>query len=227
MSRQRPFDGYWRSGRRLQVWPFPGCPWDRREWKAAHLRNMRSFFSGPLAGKYLCGLSAGISPVEVFQSAISPVTIGPDYARRPHCGGELVKRRAFPSPQSYGMLGYEFCPIHQSFAHGRCDRWARYFAADHASCGKAAAGCRDERYVDDVRRHALLSGYSEEQRLPGLSASRDVRVGRCTGAASCGNRNPDASVISPSAHGFRRSDRRWPRRFSTGSPASKPGLTGA
>lgn len=125
------------------------------------------------------------------------------------------------------MLGYEFLSVHQPFARNLCDCWACCFAAGHARGGEDAAGCRDERYVGNVRRHALLSGDAKEQRLPGLPASRDVRVGRCTGAASCGNRNPGASASSPSALGFRRSDRRWPRWFSAGSPPSKPGLIGA
>jgi len=125
------------------------------------------------------------------------------------------------------MLGYELFSVHQPFARNFCDSRACCFTAGHARGGEAVVGCRDERDVGNVRRHALLSGDAKEQRLPGLSASRDVRVGRCTGATSCCNRNSGTSAVSSFAHGFRRSDRRWPRRFSSGSPTSKPGLIGA
>lgn len=100
-------------------------------------------------------------------------------------------------------LGDGFLPIHQPVARGLCDHRARCFAAGHASGGKTDAGIKDERHVDDVCRHALLPGHTEEQRLPRLSASSDVHAERCSGGTSYGNRNFGAFANSPSVLGFR------------------------
>lgn len=84
--------------------------------------------------------------------------------------------RAFQSSASRVMLGYESSPTHQSSACGPCDRWAGWCAAGSAGGSKTAACWRDERHVRYVWRHAMLSGRSEKQKLPGLPAYRDVHV---------------------------------------------------
>src|SRR5258705_3097231 len=84
--------------------------------------------------------------------------------------------RAFQSSASHVMLGHESSPTHQSSARGPCDRWAGCCAAGSAGGSKTASRWRDERYVHHVWRHAMLSGRSEKQKLPGLPTRRDVHV---------------------------------------------------
>lgn len=139
---------------------------------------------------------------------------------------KLVRRLAFPIRRSCVMLPHEFLPIHQSFARDPCDRWADCCAAGDTGGGKAAACGRDDGDGGDVGRHALLSGQTAQQPLPGLSACCAVHADDGSSRTAFRQWHPGPALCSHIAVCCRRRDWRRPHRRPSGPSSSTLDLIG-
>lgn len=90
-------------------------------------------------------------------------------------------------------MGHEFLPIHQLVVRRIRDRRAHWCSAGNIGCGKPALAWR---YVGDVRGHAVLPGWPQKQKLPRLSACRNVYV---DGRSSRAIRDEGRPAFLPSA----------------------------
>src|SRR6266702_1400920 len=124
------------------------------------------------------------------------------------------------------MLPHEFLPIHQSFARGPCDGWAGCYAAGDTGGGKTAARDRDDGYAGYVSRHALLSGQTARQRLPGLSACCAVHADGCSSRTLFRQWHSGPAFHSYIVLCFRRFYSRWSHWGSSGPSSSNPDLIG-